>query len=75
MPGITGWSQINGRNALAWEQKLELDVWYVDHWSLWLDVKILALTVLKVMLRRGVSSPGHATMPEFRGTLDSGAQP
>jgi lipopolysaccharide/colanic/teichoic acid biosynthesis glycosyltransferase len=67
MPGITGWSQINGRNALSWEQKLELDVWYVEHWSVWLDAKILALTVARVLARRGVSSPGHATMPEFLG--------
>jgi lipopolysaccharide/colanic/teichoic acid biosynthesis glycosyltransferase len=75
MPGVTGWSQINGRNALSWEEKLELDVWYVEHWSLWLDLKILARTVIKVLLRTGVSSPGHATMPEFQGSTSAGGQP
>jgi lipopolysaccharide/colanic/teichoic acid biosynthesis glycosyltransferase len=68
MPGITGWSQINGRNALSWEEKLELDVWYVEHWSPWLDAKILALTPGAVLARRGVSNPGHATMPDFLGS-------
>ena len=67
LPGITGWAQVNGRNALTWEEKFELDVWYVDHWSLWLDLRILAETVKCVLLRRGVSSDGHATMPEFTG--------
>lgn len=67
-PGITGWAQVNGRNALSWEQRFELDVWYVDNWSLWLDVRILALTVLKVFKRDGISRDGHATMPEFMGT-------
>lgn len=67
LPGITGWAQINGRNAITWEQKFELDVWYVDHWSLWLDIKILALTVLKVLLREGINQPGHATVEEFLG--------
>jgi lipopolysaccharide/colanic/teichoic acid biosynthesis glycosyltransferase len=66
-PGITGWAQVNGRNGLTWEQKFELDVWYVDHWSLWLDVKILWLTVLKVVCGEGISQRGHATMPEFMG--------
>jgi lipopolysaccharide/colanic/teichoic acid biosynthesis glycosyltransferase len=75
MPGITGWSQINGRNALSWDEKLELDVWYVEHWSLWLDAKILALTLVRVLSRRGVSSPGHATMPEFLGSAGSGRRP
>jgi sugar transferase EpsL len=75
MPGLTGWCQINGRNALSWEEKLELDVWYVEHWSLWLDLKILALTFFKVLLRSGVSSPGHATMPEFNGSGPGGQQP
>jgi sugar transferase EpsL len=69
-PGITGWAQVNGRNALTWEQKFDLDVWYVDHWSLWLDIKILRLTVLKVLKRDGISQDGHATMPEFLGTVD-----
>jgi lipopolysaccharide/colanic/teichoic acid biosynthesis glycosyltransferase len=68
LPGITGWAQINGRNALTWEEKFRLDVWYVDHWSLWLDVKILALTLLKVLRREGISQAGHATAEEFRGS-------
>jgi lipopolysaccharide/colanic/teichoic acid biosynthesis glycosyltransferase len=67
-PGITGWAQVNGRNALSWEEKFALDVWYVDHWSLWLDAKILARTVAKVFAGAGVSQGGHATMPEFLGT-------
>jgi sugar transferase EpsL len=66
-PGITGWAQINGRNAISWEQKFACDVWYVDHRSLWLDLKILALTVWKVVRGEGVTAAGHATMPEFRG--------
>jgi lipopolysaccharide/colanic/teichoic acid biosynthesis glycosyltransferase len=69
-PGITGWAQVNGRNSLTWEEKFDLDVWYVDHWSLWLDFKILMLTFLKVVKREGVSATGHATMPEFRGTSE-----
>lgn len=67
-PGITGWAQINGRNALSWEQKLNFDVWYVDHWSLWLDIRILFLTLFKIIKREGISAQGHATMPEFMGT-------
>jgi len=67
LPGITGWAQINGRNALTWDEKFRLDVWYVDHWSLWLDIKIIALTVLKVIRREGISQEGHATAEEFRG--------
>jgi lipopolysaccharide/colanic/teichoic acid biosynthesis glycosyltransferase len=67
-PGITGWAQVNGRNSLTWEQKFDLDVWYVDHQSLWLDVKILWLTVLQVLRRDGISQQGHATMPEFMGS-------
>jgi len=66
-PGITGWSQVNGRNALDWGEKLELDVWYVDHWSLWLDLQILWRTVAGVVRRSGITRPGHATMPEFKG--------
>lgn len=66
-PGLTGWAQVNGRNALSWEEKFELDVWYVDHQSLWLDLKILAITLWQVLRGRGISQPGHATMPEFRG--------
>jgi lipopolysaccharide/colanic/teichoic acid biosynthesis glycosyltransferase len=67
LPGITGWAQINGRNALTWEEKFNLDTWYVDHWSLWLDIKILALTGVKVLRREGISQPGHATAEEFMG--------
>lgn len=66
-PGITGWAQVNGRNAIGWDEKLALDVWYVDNRSLWLDAKILALTILKVARRSDISSDGHATMPEFMG--------
>jgi lipopolysaccharide/colanic/teichoic acid biosynthesis glycosyltransferase len=66
-PGITGWAQVNGRNAVTWEQKFSLDVWYVDHQGIWLDAKILLLTVWKVVRREGISHPGHATMEEFKG--------
>jgi sugar transferase EpsL len=66
-PGITGWAQVNGRNALSWEEKFRLDVWYVDHWNLWLDVKILLLTIWKVLKREGISAEGSATMPMFMG--------
>jgi sugar transferase EpsL len=68
MPGITGWAQINGRNAISWEQKFALDVWYVDNWSVWLDVKILFATCGKVFARDGIQALGDATMPEFLGT-------
>jgi lipopolysaccharide/colanic/teichoic acid biosynthesis glycosyltransferase len=64
-PGITGWAQVNGRNALSWEEKFAYDVWYVDHQSLWLDLKIMLLTLRQVITRAGISSQGHATMPEF----------
>jgi lipopolysaccharide/colanic/teichoic acid biosynthesis glycosyltransferase len=67
-PGITGWTAVNGRNALSWEEKFELDVWYVDNWSIALDVKILVRTMKIVLLRSGVSNAGHATMPEFHGS-------
>lgn len=67
-PGITGWAQVNGRNAITWEEKFKLDVWYVDHQSLWLDVKILLLTVKKVLVRDGISAEGEATMPRFTGS-------
>ncbi len=67
-PGITGWAQVNGRNALTWEEKFKLDVWYVDHWSLWLDLKILWMTLVSVLRREGISAEGHVTMPEFFGT-------
>jgi sugar transferase EpsL len=64
-PGITGWAQIHGRNNLSWEERLRLDVWYVDHWSLWLDLKILWRTLWMVLRREGISAQGHATMPRF----------
>jgi len=67
-PGITGWAQINGRNALSWEEKFDLDIWYVENRTMWLDIRILALTVLKVIRREGVSAANEATMPAFRGT-------
>jgi lipopolysaccharide/colanic/teichoic acid biosynthesis glycosyltransferase len=67
MPGITGWAQVNGRNALTWDEKFALDLWYVDHWSFWLDIKILFLTLWKALKREGISQPGHATMEEFKG--------
>jgi lipopolysaccharide/colanic/teichoic acid biosynthesis glycosyltransferase len=67
-PGITGWAQVNGRNAISWEDKFALDVWYVDHRSWWLDMKILWLTVLKVLLRDGISAAGEATMTRFTGS-------
>jgi sugar transferase EpsL len=67
LPGITGWAQVNGRNDLLWEDKFRLDVWYVDHWSLRLDVRILALTAWRVLRREGISQPGFATAQEFRG--------
>jgi len=67
-PGLTGWAQVNGRNALSWEEKFQLDIWYVDNRSLGLDLKILCLTVLKVLKRDGISAEGEATMPKFSGT-------
>lgn len=67
-PGVTGWAQINGRNSLSWDEKFKLDVWYVDHQSLWLDLKILLLTVKKVFVREGISAVGEATMPRFTGS-------
>lgn len=66
-PGITGWAQVNGRNAISWEQKFALDVWYVDHQSFWLDLKILLLTALKVVRRDGITAVGEATAVEFKG--------
>ncbi|MBE9514446.1 MAG: sugar transferase [Chloroflexi bacterium] len=66
-PGITGWAQVNGRNDIGWEEKFALDLWYVDHQTLWLDLKILALTVWKVFIREGINQPGRASMEEFRG--------
>jgi lipopolysaccharide/colanic/teichoic acid biosynthesis glycosyltransferase len=66
-PGITGWAQVNGRNAIGWDDKFALDVWYVDHRSLWLDVQILWRTLRKVLVRDGISAAGDATMPKFEG--------
>jgi sugar transferase EpsL len=73
LPGVTGWAQVNGRNAVSWEQKFEMDVWYVEHQSFLLDVKIIALTFLKIVKREGISQPGHATAEEFTGSLHKGA--
>jgi sugar transferase EpsL len=67
-PGITGWAQVNGRNAISWEEKFKLDVWYVDNQSLWLDIKILWMTFAKVFKREGISQKGEATMSKFMGT-------
>ncbi|MGD9859936.1 MAG: sugar transferase [Marinobacterium sp.] len=67
-PGITGWAQVNGRNAISWEEKFKLDVWYVDNRSLWLDLKIIYLTVKKVLVRDGISAEGEVTMSKFTGS-------
>lgn len=67
-PGVTGWAQVNGRNALSWDEKFALDVWYVDHHNLWVDFKILLLTIKSVAGREGISAAGEATMPAFTGT-------
>ncbi len=67
-PGVTGWAQVNGRNALSWEEKFKLDVWYVDNRSFWLDLKVIFLTIKKVVVREGISAEGEATMPKFEGT-------
>ena len=69
-PGITGWAQINGRNAITWEEKFNHDIWYVDNWSLYLDLKIVLLTLIKVIKREGISAEGHATMPKYSGSAD-----
>ena len=71
-PGVTGWAQVNGRNALSWEEKFRLDVWYVDNHSFWLDLKILALTVKKVFVREGISAAGEVTMTYFTGSPKEG---
>jgi sugar transferase EpsL len=68
-PGITGWAQVNGRNAISWEEKFELDVWYIDNQSIWLDIKILWMTVKKVIVRDGISQSNHVTMDKFKGSL------
>lgn len=67
-PGITGWAQVNGRNALSWEEKFQMDVWYVDHCSFWLDLKILWLTFITLVKREGITAREHATMPKFTGS-------
>lgn len=69
-PGITGWAQVNGRNAISWEQKFKLDVWYVDNQSTWLDIKIIFMTAKKVLVREGISASGEATMPVFEGSKE-----
>jgi len=71
-PGITGWAQVNGRNVTTWEKRFQLDLWYIDHCSFWLDVRIMAMTAWKVITGEGVSAPGHATMPEFMGGSHDG---
>jgi lipopolysaccharide/colanic/teichoic acid biosynthesis glycosyltransferase len=67
-PGITGWAQINGRNAITWEEKFKLDVWYIDHWSIWLDIRIVLLSIVKVLKKEGISPPGNVTPQEFLGS-------
>jgi sugar transferase EpsL len=74
LPGMTGWAQVNGRNAITWEQKFTFDIWYVDNWSFWLDVRILALTAWKVLTREGISQPGHPTAEEFMGSPGNDTQ-
>lgn len=71
-PGVTGWAQVNGRNAISWDEKFVLDVWYVDNHSLWLDLKIICLTIRKVIKREGISAAGDATMPKFCGSSKEG---
>jgi lipopolysaccharide/colanic/teichoic acid biosynthesis glycosyltransferase len=73
-PGITGWAQVNGRNSISWDEKFALDVWYVDNRTFWLDIKILWLTVKKVLIRDGISASGEATMPKFRGSQKQGKE-
>ncbi len=71
LPGITGWAQVNGRNALSWEDKFKLDVWYVDNWSFRLDIRIIFMTIGKVFKRESINAPGDVTMPEFMGSQES----
>ena len=66
-PGITGWAQVNGRNAISWEKKFELDIWYIEHHTFWLDLKIIFLTIKKIFLKEGISEPGEVTMSKFKG--------
>jgi lipopolysaccharide/colanic/teichoic acid biosynthesis glycosyltransferase len=74
-PGMTGWAQVNGRNALSWEEKFRLDIWYVDHWSFGLDIKILWMTLGKVLRREGINQPGQATADEFTGSEGGPTRP
>jgi sugar transferase EpsL len=71
-PGVTGWAQVNGRNAISWDEKFKLDVWYVDHQCFWLDIKILWMTLKKVISKSGISQPGQATAEKFRGNKNAG---
>lgn len=73
-PGVTGWAQINGRNAISWEEKFTLDVWYVDNKTLWLDIKILFMTVKKVFVKEGISADGHVTIEPFAGSEEQGSR-
>ena len=75
LPGLTGWAQVNGRNTITWADKFNHDVWYVDHWSFWLDVKIILLTAWKVLKREGISQDGHATSEAFTGNKENSAGP
>jgi lipopolysaccharide/colanic/teichoic acid biosynthesis glycosyltransferase len=71
---LTGWAQIHGRNTLTWEQKFAYDLWYVDHWTLGLDVKVLCITVLRIVSGKGVSQAGHVTNPRFTGTREDSSE-
>lgn len=75
LPGITGWAQIHGRNAITWQEKFDLDVWYVDNWSIWLDLKTILLTIVKVLRREGISQPGHETAEPFFGNPPETSDP
>lgn len=71
-PGLTGWAQVNGRNAISWDERFKLDLWYVDNWSLWLDLKILLMTAINIFKTSNISNQGHATMPKFEGARSDG---
>lgn len=73
-PGITGWAQVNGRNSIGWEERFELDVWYVENQSFWLDIKICLMTIPVVLLRKGISADGHVSMPAFKGSVNLRSQ-
>jgi len=75
LPGMTGWAQVHGRNVLTWQEKFDLDIWYVDHWSFWLDIKIIWMTILKVLKREGISQPGQVTAEPFTGNPPEEDQP